>query len=68
MYEHIRFEEAVQRITDEFGVGRRQAVRVWTRAYVPMLSDEDRRARDEGHRPRSWTGFAMWPSIEGTEA
>lgn len=67
IYEHIRVEEALQRITDEFGVGRRQAIRYWVRAYVPYLSPEDQRARAEGHRPRDWTGFTMWPSIEGTD-
>ena len=63
-WEGLGVEEAVERVRWEFGVGRRQALRYWVRAYVPLLSEGDRRDREAGRRPRSDTGFGRWPSLE----
>lgn len=64
--EWIEFEdvtdwrEIVRRVRDEFGVGRRQALRYYAAARAPALSEEDRRALARELRLVSRTGSARW--------
>lgn len=59
--EGISVDEAVERLQDAHGIGRRQALRYWVRGYRPLLSERDRR---RAGRPRDGQGrYTMWPSL-----
>lgn len=59
--ENVAVEEAVERLQRDHGIGRRQALRYWVRAYVELLSPEDRCRHDRGHRPRDREGrYRPW--------
>lgn len=63
----ITVEEALRRLQDAYRLGRRQAIRLWVRAYVPLLNGDERRQRAQGRRPRDRQGrYRPWPSLDAS--
>lgn len=64
--EGVAVEEAVRRLQDAHGIGRRQALRYFVRAYRPLLSDDDRR---RSSHPRDRRGrYQPWRSLKRPNA
>ena len=62
--EGVPVDEAVRRLRDAHGLGWRQALRYWTRAYAPLLDERDRRLHARRQRPRGRDGrYRPWPSL-----
>jgi hypothetical protein len=61
--EGIDFQQAIVRLMEDTGVGRRQAIRYWIRGFEPLLSPRDRYRRAHGVRPRRRGSYVSWPSI-----